>query len=796
MRPISLSALFAGLNLLLVCLGPLNAQDLSSQEVARLLAQRTTEVAGGADATANRRLLDKLSGVTRSDPAWPLYAFLRAELLLRMQLSKEAAEAYRSLVEHSASDPYKDTWGGNSLVAFALYRWLQIQTGSASTDPVPFDEMAKWTDKVLETRLVRSAFRPYAILSSMPLLEEQLYYALTREAMRVRAFKRAGTYFLNYLSRLQSKDVTPEAGPLYRVILDQRISTPDRIALLQGKRLVSVGQMGAALPHLNAASRSTHDQTRIEAMYLRARASGKTMKRAEKAAIYQEVQRYATDEDLAQAALLYEGLLYGPKEPEYTRILSRLVDEFPRGPSTDEALNWLSRGARITGDLDGALAWAAKLRQLHGQSPYLGSTAIHTALGLLWRGHPEDLDAATSVLNAFIDEQPNARDRARALFWLARIAEEKGNQPEAKRRFEDAAKADWFGYYGLRARMHMASGQAARSHVLIENQALAREIRAAYANSGFASHRSLPPSSVYHRRLQTALDYRIYQLSLEGEKAMRRASPSTRVQDLTFEDLDRIGVVAPIAVMMALRQDALAAADSEPSLPGRLALARLLGETTGDWPAVLSLVHPVSVRPAARRSELMRTPGYLRIAYPQVFDVLLREATAEYRVAPSVLYSVMRHESFFYPAALSSARALGLFQFTPQTFEDLNGEWRLLTGGAAPDRAAYLMNERLSIRLGARWFAEKKLPAFNGHPLLAVLAHHSGDNRVRTWSEVWGKRGWRDDIEMMIESFRMHDFIPEHRESWGAEAREFGRHVVADMAIVDAAKLYADRPGR
>jgi soluble lytic murein transglycosylase-like protein len=205
----------------------------------------------------------------------------------------------------------------------------------------------------------------------------------------------------------------------------------------------------------------------------------------------------------------------------------------------------------------------------------------------------------------------------------------------------------------------------------------------------------------------------------------------------------------------------------------------------------------------------MQTPGYLRAAYPLVFESAIREAATRQlqkleperrtyfaRVAPGLLYAVMRQESFFYTAALSHAGALGLFQFTPQTFDTLDDKWALLAGGSVSDRAAYLMNERLSIELGTQYFAQRLLPAFNFHLLFAVLAHHSGESRVNKWQALWDQSDWMDDIEMMIESFRMRDFIDEKNENWGIEARGFARNVMRDIAIVEALGLYRDRPER
>ena len=790
------------LALLLTFLGTSSAQNLSPPEVSRLLGRART---GVANADFDGRLADKLGRVAYSDPSWPVYAFLRAELLLQLQRTKPAADGYRSLVEFAASNPYKDTWGGHGLAAFALYRWLALYAASGSTERAPFEQMANWADSVLETRLVRSAFRPNPILASMPLLEEEIYHALAAGALRVGSSTRAANYFLDYLSRMRSEGVAPESDPLYGETLKQGASTPDGIALVYGKHLLSLEKVDAALPYLEKAEDSKNYQTQLEAKYLHAKAARK-MSRGDRSKIYQEVQRYATNDELAQSALLSDGLQFRPTEPKFKEVLGAAVSAYPGGPLTDEALHWLTWGARITGDLEGACKWQEMLRKDYGQSRYLSRSAIEVALAYIWRGHTGDLDVASRVLNDFLNKQPSAEDLPRSLFWLGRIAEQQGHEVEARDRFEETAKAAWFDYYGLRARMHLASGRGARSQILVESPALVAEIGAAYALDPAAPP---PPrqAGAYYRRLETALGSGLYRTVFDGESALRAVDASKRVQDMTFEELDNVGFLAPIAVMMALRQDALAAADADPSLPDRLALARQLGGTAGDWPGLLSSVHPTSVRPAARRAELMRTPGYLRVAYPLVFEPLIREATTRQmeqleparrpyfgRVAPAWLYAVMRQESFFYTAALSKKGALGLFQFMPGTFDTLGARWKLLAGDAAPARAAYLMSERLSIPLGARWLAQELLSKFDYNLLFSTLAHHSGGPLVMKWKEQWKQRGWTDDVETMIESFRMDDFIPEASDASGIEARGFARNVMTDIAVVDVLALYRDRP--
>jgi hypothetical protein len=194
----------------------------------------------------------------------------------------------------------------------------------------------------------------------------------------------------------------------------------------------------------------------------------------------------------------------------------------------------------------------------------------------------------------------------------------------------------------------------------------------------------------------------------------------------------------------------------------------------------------------SRRAELMESQGYLSSAYPQVYEELMDQATRGKSVPPALLYAVMRQESFFYPAALSSADALGFFQFIPGTFQDLDREWRLLESHGVPDRATFLLDPKLSFLLASRWFEEKKLPTFDQRELFAILAHHSGDTRVRKWRQIWSEQGWLDDVELMIESFRKPELDPGEKVGYGVESRKFARQVMADIAIVEALGLYRE----
>jgi len=773
------------LSLFLLPAAGVGAQSLSARDLEQMLAPRKVS----RDTRRVDELVNRLSGADRQQPMWPVYEFLAGELLRENGRERDAARRYWNLVQYAATDPYEDTWGCSGLVTFALYRWLEIEEGVDRIDPKEVASMAGWSDALLQTRLVRSAFGAHPILPSLPLLEEEIYYKLASVARRAGLRDLAGTYFLGYLSRLRSVNPPAEFDPLYDLVLEAGISTPDRIALFRGRRLWSLGMNSEAIPYFKQAAESRDERIRLEGSFLLARASGRRMTRSEKQRIYEHVHRYASRDDLAQEALFWNALQYGPGEVELQQGLVRLIREYDSGAWRDDAYFWLAKTEQIAGNLDESLDLYRRLREIEEDNDFVSRAAILPALALIFRGAPGDAAKAREILSEFVQKHPDLQERPLAQFWLGRIAEDQGDRAEAVRNFNETVKVDPLGYYGLRSRMHLADRKAARGQSFIANRALRQELVAKYGVS--ASGSLAENRSAYAQRVDTTLANGFYRLALEGEQLLRGADASKRLPDFTFEELDELGLMTRLAVMMALRQDALAAGDASGAVAERIPLAQRMGAAAADWPSAMSLVHPSVLRLTHRRAELMESSGYLASAYPEVYPEVVQSATRGKAVSPAILYAVMRQESFFYSAALSPAGALGLFQFMPGTFADQDRKWDLLATAQTPTRQSYLLNPKLSLELASRWFAEEKLPEFDHEPLLAILAHHSGDGRVRKWRRIWGEKGWRDDVELMIESFRKPELDSRERVGWGVESRRFARQVMTDLAIVEALGLYS-----
>ncbi|MCK4513595.1 transglycosylase SLT domain-containing protein, partial [bacterium] len=504
-----------------------------------------------------------------------------------------------------------------------------------------------------------------------------------------------------------------------------------------------------------------------------------------------EVYRRTSRKKLAQEALYWKCLKsHNPGEPKYDECFERLVEKYPSDTRTDDALFWLARGAQLEGELDQSVARYRRLLAYEGESQYVARAGFFPALGLICRGQPRDLELAKDILNELLVTSPDCLLRPHATFWIGRIAEEQGDTALASRMFRRCVNEQPYSYYGIRARMHLADGRDARSQILIEDEGIREELRSAFAGGTHAARKQDGAGSVYSRRIRASLRSGLYAAALGGEEELRSVRASTRVQDCTFEELDELGLLTRIAVMIALQQEALAAADANRSVADRKTISGLVADSADDWPLVMSLVHQKAVGTASTRSELMNLPGYLTAAYPRPYESLIQEAAGEYQVSPAILYATMRNESYFCRAALSESEALGLFQFSPRTFNGLDREWRLVETAGSQDRRAFLLDERHSIDLAARWFSEKLLPLFGQNPLLAVLAHHSGEDRVGTWMGIWEERGLLGDVELMIESFRKKEYDGESADKHGFEAREFGRLVLTDMAIAEAMGLY------
>ena len=186
---------------------------------------------------------------------------------------------------------------------------------------------------------------------------------------------------------------------------------------------------------------------------------------------------------------------------------------------------------------------------------------------------------------------------------------------------------------------------------------------------------------------------------------------------------------------------------------------------------------PARVRPCPDQSASIRhPPGSRHRGSTNVGAFRLTPSgpshSDRYGVPRELLYAVARKESWFSRAAVSSAGALGLFQFLPRTFEVLNERWQLLDGhsGATVTTEGYLTDALLSIDLGARWFRHL-IQVQSGSVVRAIMEHNAGGTAVGNWTNAWELEERDDDVEYMVETARY------------GQTRIFTRRVLELMAV-------------
>jgi soluble lytic murein transglycosylase len=240
--------------------------------------------------------------------------------------------------------------------------------------------------------------------------------------------------------------------------------------------------------------------------------------------------------------------------------------------------------------------------------------------------------------------------------------------------------------------------------------------------------------------------YRLYVLGgrLEDAEARAQAEELLSAFDLSWLALRATGSELRLPATLPLVEaggELLAKAEALESI-GRPDLARLellLAARTRRTPEVVlamaealaSRGHVLDAQPIAERyvREHPRAPrAFWALSYPRPYSATVTAAAAEFDVDPLLVWSIMRQESRFDPAAFGYVAERGLMQILPATQEWIAEQ---LGEEISPGDA---FTAEANVRMGA-WYLRHLLDYYDGDLELTVTAYNGGPGNVDSWRE-------------------------------------------------------------
>lgn len=149
---------------------------------------------------------------------------------------------------------------------------------------------------------------------------------------------------------------------------------------------------------------------------------------------------------------------------------------------------------------------------------------------------------------------------------------------------------------------------------------------------------------------------------------------------------------------------------------------------------------------------------HLKLMYPRPWNSSVRKYAAEYGVPEYVMYALIRSESYFRPAVISRAGAVGLAQLMKPTAAEIARRLKL---------NGYSLNDPdTNIRFGAYYICDM-IKRNGGKILPALFSYNAGPNAVKRWVKQKGKTP--DDLFL--------ETLPY------AETRGYGRNLLSASVI-------------
>ena len=170
---------------------------------------------------------------------------------------------------------------------------------------------------------------------------------------------------------------------------------------------------------------------------------------------------------------------------------------------------------------------------------------------------------------------------------------------------------------------------------------------------------------------------------------------------------------------------------------------------------------------AQRNASRQLSREELALVYPDYYRDFVSKYCGEYNISESVMYALIRSESFFDADVISSAGAIGLTQLMEFTAGDIAHRFKISDYS--------LTDPETNIRFGT-WYLANLISRCEDSPLLGFFSYNAGITRVRRWLQSslieFGKKS-NMPLDLFLETLPF------------AETREYGRKLISATIVYD-----------
>ena len=170
---------------------------------------------------------------------------------------------------------------------------------------------------------------------------------------------------------------------------------------------------------------------------------------------------------------------------------------------------------------------------------------------------------------------------------------------------------------------------------------------------------------------------------------------------------------------------------------------------------------------AQRNANQKITREQLKLVYPNFYNVFVSKYCNQFKMNESIMYALIRSESFFDADIMSSAGAVGLTQLMELTASDIARRFKI--------QDYSLTDPETNIFFGT-WYLGNLISRCDNSPLLGFFSYNAGITRVRRWLQSslieFGKKS-NMPLDLFLETIPF------------SETREYGRKLISATIAYD-----------